>query len=103
MRAGPLRVTGIAICWRKMALEVSDLRPAVLRPESQFALLDYLEFRHVVRNVYTFNLRPDRVKELVQGLRPVFLLVQRDLLDFASFLEDLSSVTPGEDAITDEK
>ena len=81
----------------QMTLAVSDLRPAVLRTDSQSALTDYLEFRHVVRNVYTFNLRLDRVKELVQGLRPTFLLVQRDLLDFARFLEDLSSASSGEE------
>lgn len=86
----------------QMALDVSDLRPAVLQPASQLALQDYLEFRHVVRNVYTFNLRPDRVKELVQNLRPTFLLVQRDLLDFARLLEDLSSVSPGDDTVPDQ-
>lgn len=52
---------------------------------------DYLEFRHVVRNVYTFDLQPDRVTELVGGLRSAFDLARRDLLAFADFLEELST------------
>jgi len=54
-------------------------------------LVDYLDFRHLVRNVYTFNLRPERVAELVRGLRATFDLVRRDLLTFAIFLENLST------------
>ena len=75
----------------QMSLAVSGLRPAVLSAETRSALNDYLEFRHVVRNVYTFNLRPDRVTELVRGLRPTFDLARRDLLAFAKFLEELST------------
>ncbi|MEW5986044.1 MAG: hypothetical protein AB1791_05370 [Chloroflexota bacterium] len=75
----------------QMTLEVADLRPAVLSTETQAALLEYLEFRHVVRNVYTFNLRPTRVAELVTNLRLAFTLAQRDLQNFVVFLEGLST------------
>jgi len=75
----------------QMSLAVSGVRPAVLSAETRSALADYLEFRHVVRNVYAFNLRPDRVTELVRGLRPTFDLARRDLLAFAEFLEGLST------------
>lgn len=57
-----------------MTLEVKAVRPAVLRAETQTALIDYLEFRHVVRNVYTFDLWPKRLRELVVYLRPAFEL-----------------------------
>ncbi len=75
----------------QMSLAVTGVRPVVLSPEARSSLTDYLEFRHVVRNVYTFSLRPDRVAELVRGLRPAFDLVQRDLLAFAEFLQELST------------
>ncbi len=75
----------------QMSLLVTGIRPAVLTTETQAALTDYLEFRHVVRNVYTFNLRPERVAELVQGLRPTFEFVQRDFLAFAAFLDQLAT------------
>jgi len=75
----------------QMALNVPGLRPATLSQETHTALLEYLEFRHVVRNVYTFNLRPLRVTALIEGLRPAFEVVQRDLLTFADFLDGLST------------
>lgn len=51
----------------------------------------YLEFRHVVRHMYTFNLRAERVLELGRGLRPAFDLARRDLLRFAEFLDGLAT------------
>ena len=81
----------------QMSLELPTVRPAVLATETSAAIVDYLEFRHVVRNVYTFNLRPERVKELVRGLRPAFDLTQQDLLAFAEILEELSTADEDED------
>lgn len=74
----------------QMSLTVTEVRPAVLSSEVCSALMDYLDFRHVVRNVYAFNLRPERVNGLVRVLRPTFGWVQRDLLAFATFLEGLA-------------
>jgi hypothetical protein len=74
----------------QMGLALPDVRPAVLRPETSGALVEYLEFRHVVRNVYTFNLRPERVAELVNGLRPTYQLVADDLLGLARFLDAIA-------------
>ena len=34
----------------QMSLVIPDVRPAVLRTETSAALIEYLEFRHVVRN-----------------------------------------------------
>lgn len=70
----------------QLALSIPHVRPVVLTPETQVALIDYIGFRHVVRNVCTFNLNLERVAELAQGLRNTFGLTQRDLLAFASFL-----------------
>lgn len=75
----------------QMALEVPGLRAAVLKPETRIALTDYLEFRHVVRNLYSFDLRLDRVAELSQHLRSANDLLQRDLRGFVAFLEGLST------------
>jgi len=41
----------------------------------------------VVRNGYAFNLRPARVRELVDGLPGCFASIQEDLLVFARFLD----------------
>jgi hypothetical protein len=75
----------------QMMLSIAGVRPAVLETETQAALSEYLEFRHVVRHMYTFNLRVERVVELGRGLRPTFDLARRDLLRFAEFLDGLAT------------
>lgn len=75
----------------QMSLALSEVRPAALSAETVAALAEYLDFRHVVRHMYTFNLRPDRVTELVNGLPATFELVRRDLLVLADFLDGLST------------
>ncbi len=74
----------------QMSLAITDLRPAVIAPKTRVALEEYLSFRHVVRNVYTFNLRSERVIELSENLPSTFNLVQHDLLAFIEFLEELA-------------
>ena len=74
----------------QLALPIPPVRPAVLSSDTDGTLRDYLGFRHVIRNAYTFDLKPDRVAELTRGLRAVFELVQRDLFSFAAFLDGLA-------------
>jgi HepT-like protein len=74
----------------QMSLAVPNLRPAVLSSDISTALIAYLDFRHVVRNVYTFNLRPERVVELVRDVRATFDLATHDLLAFATFLDGIA-------------
>ncbi|MBN1886739.1 MAG: hypothetical protein JW850_02070 [Thermoflexales bacterium] len=79
---------------RQMNAEISRVRPPVLSAESVCALDEYLRFRHVVRNVYTFNFDPERIERLVKQLRPCFERIQADLLVFAEFMDGLAA---GED------
>lgn len=79
----------------QMSSPIDAVRPAVIRSETRYCLDEYLGFRHVVRNVYTFNLRPARIQELAASLPDCYQAVVRDLHDFALFLQDLTA--PGED------
>ena len=74
----------------QMSAEVVSIRPPVITSETRRCLEDYRGFRHVVRNVYTFNLRPGRLEELIGGLGGCFRSVVEDLTSFAGFLEHLS-------------
>ena len=78
----------------QMSAEMSGVRPAVIGRDTRHCLDEYRAFRHVVRNVYAFTLRPSRLRELVSDLRPCFDSAARDLLGFAAFLERLA--LPGE-------
>jgi hypothetical protein len=70
----------------QMTSEITNLRPAVIRTEARSCLDEYRGFRHVVRNVYAFNLRPVRIKELSDGLPPCWKAISEDLQKFTEFL-----------------
>ena len=74
----------------QMATESAERRPPVLSSEVRNALDEYRGFRHVVRNVYAFNFRPSRLKELVDGLQVCFNSLKQQLLAFAQFLDTLN-------------
>ncbi|MBM4046156.1 MAG: antitoxin [Planctomycetes bacterium] len=74
----------------RMAKPILEVRPEVVGSQTT-ALLDELrKFRHLVRNVYTFSLSPDRMQKLVSGLPSLWASLKADLTDFAGFLEQLS-------------
>ena len=75
---------------RQMSVELPRIRPRVLSPEAVKILDEYLRFRHIVRNIYTFEFDPDRIEPLVRGLRPGFELVRIELLSLADFLIQLA-------------
>lgn len=58
--------------------------------ETYRCLSEYRRFRHVVRNVYTFNLRGSRLKELAEG-GDCFTAVSTNLSHFIQFLQQLST------------
>jgi hypothetical protein len=72
-----------------MTTEFPTARPAAISQETRQCLDEYRGFRHIVRNVYTFNLRPSRLHELVMGGRPCLVQLEKDLAVFIAFLEQL--------------
>ncbi len=74
----------------QMAAEISPIRPPVIGEETRNCLDEYRGFRHVVRNVYTFNLQMSRLQELTKGLQRCYGAVTSDLDDFMEFLRELS-------------
>jgi hypothetical protein len=74
----------------QMATEIPGVRPAVLGGGTARALDEYLRFRHVVRNVYAFELEAERVTRLVAGLPEAYELTRSDLDAFATFLEGIA-------------
>lgn len=70
----------------QMAGEVPGVRPAVVRPQTRRCLDEYRGFRHVVRNVYAFNLHPDRIEALAGGMAVCFRQLSEDLERFCDVL-----------------
>jgi hypothetical protein len=74
-----------------MAMEIPSVRPAVISEMTLNLLEEYLRFRHLVRNVYSFNLLPEKVQSLVERTPKALDLITQDLSTFVSlFLEKAS-------------
>jgi hypothetical protein len=70
----------------QMSVEFPNIRPAVLQRSSRNCLNEYRALRHVIRNVYTFNLKPSRIQELMSMLPDCNEAMTRDLDAFCEFL-----------------
>ena len=74
----------------QMAQDLPDIRPAVISSESVSSLDEVRRFRHLVRNVYTFNLDPEKMESLIAILPDLFPQIKAELLSFSDFLEELA-------------
>jgi hypothetical protein len=73
-----------------MALEIEGSRPNVITKRTAVELEEYLAFRHVVRNIYGFELDPERISRLVERVGEVFQHFEKEFDKFISFLVAVS-------------
>ena len=73
----------------QMGLEIPKTRPALLSPATLTKMNDYRAFRHIVIHRYGFELRSDRVADLVQQLATCHLALSEDIQTFCQFLMEL--------------
>lgn len=66
----------------QMAGPFPGLRQPVIAPDTLQILDEFRAFRHVSRNVYAFNLNPEKIGALIEQLPALTKLVTRDLLGF---------------------
>lgn len=72
-----------------MAMDIPDLRPPVLADRTVRDLGEFLRFRHLFRNLYGFELEPDRVRDLASRVEALWKQVEQDLAAFDEFLTEL--------------
>lgn len=81
--------------WHRRLLERMTLpreeMPPVLQEETAKSLREYLGFRHVVRNIYGFELDLERLEILLVKYEEVWQLVRRDVKVFVDWLNKLAS------------
>lgn len=75
---------------KTMSLEITNVRPPVISKETANLLHEFLAFRHVVRNIYGFELDSERLSRLIEKSKEVFGRFKQDLQDFLQFLNKLS-------------
>ncbi len=73
----------------QMALEIPNVRPAVINPNTLRQLNKYRGFRHVVIHRYGFELQPDRVSTLVEELSLCYEKLNHNIETFCQFLTQI--------------
>jgi len=77
---------------QRMTKDIQE-RPALISGESASMLDELRRFRHLLRNIYTFNLVPEKMKPLVSSLPELWPRLRAELLAFADFLEDVAQAS----------
>ena len=72
----------------QMTEEIPEIRPAVISEETRTALDNYRTFRHLARNIYTFNLEAKRIRSLVENLHDTIEKLCKDISVFLDFLKE---------------
>ncbi len=74
----------------QMKTEIKRVRPAVISREVYQKLDEYRGFRHVVRNVYTFNRSHKRMEPLVDDINVLFSQIKEEFEHFIKMIEEES-------------
>ena len=75
----------------QMGEDLAGARPAVISEDSSLALDELRRFRHLVRNVYTVDLKPEKMEGLMSDLCATWAGVRGELLAFADFLAEMAT------------
>jgi len=76
---------------KQISNDVPNIRPALISHISAEQLQEYKRFRHVVRNVYTTSLAPQKMSPLIKQLPDLWKKIKTELLDFINFLKALQT------------
>jgi hypothetical protein len=75
----------------QMTKEVTDIRPAIISEELAEQLNEYRGFRHIVRNVYSYNFKPENIEKLVANINPIFNNLKLHINAFNEFLKSFDT------------
>ncbi len=70
----------------QMANELSEIRPAVISEPTLLILDEYLRFRHVVRNIYSYQIDAKQLEPLAEAAPVAFEKISQELTEFARWL-----------------
>ena len=76
---------------KQMSMEIKRVRPPVISQQTGSSLDEYRGFRHVVRNIYAFNLSAAKMKPLVNNLQDVFKQTKLEIQKFNYLLENINT------------
>jgi len=74
-----------------MTLEIEDRRPPVIRKETAKKLAEYLKFRHLLMNIYGFELQAERILPLIKKIPETKKEFRKDMEEFLEFLKSIAA------------
>ena len=74
---------------QRMALEIQDIRPAVISEESLQSLNELRAFRHFFRHAYDMDIDKEKFKIVAHKVKLLSCSFKKDLNNFLTFLDDL--------------
>ena len=73
----------------QVSLEIEDIRPAVISHKTRKDLEELLRFRHIVRNIYGFELKPERIETLIALTISLFPRFTKEIKNFMAFIMEI--------------
>jgi len=73
---------------KQMTIDINKVRPAVISKSTYEYLNNYRGFRHIVRNVYTFNLSVPKLQVLIEQLQATYSSFKNDIEAFCHFISE---------------
>jgi hypothetical protein len=77
---------------QQMTWDITDARPSVLSKTTASKLNDLRGFRHVFRNIYGFNIHPEKIIKALNNLSEISLNVKSDINMFIDKMDCLLGV-----------
>ncbi len=74
---------------RIMSLEIESIRPSVISKTTAGSLENYLAFRHIVRNIYGFEIETERLQVLIDKIYGVHAKFRKEVEKFVGFLRKI--------------
>ena len=75
----------------QMASEIPGVRPPVISEEIKNILEDYLGFRHIVRNIYSYKINPEKIEVLVKKLPDALTKINNEIKALSIYLQNLKT------------
>lgn len=75
----------------QMAQDIPNVKPGVISEEVATAVDQFRRFRHLIPNVYSMNLDPEKMDGLVSSLPVLWQQLRAELSSFADFVDDLAA------------
>jgi hypothetical protein len=75
---------------RQMSVDLPKIRPRVIDKELYLMLGEYLKFRHIVRNIYGFQLEYGRFAHLVEKSENVATQLEMQVREFLQGMENIA-------------